>query len=57
MGRLDRGGTIEVGKFADFIVIDRNPLTVPLGEIHKTKVLMTFIAGEQVYSANGNTTK
>jgi len=57
MGRLDRGGTIEVGKFADFIVIDRNPLTVPLGEIHKTKVLMTFIAGEQVYSANGSTQK
>lgn len=57
MGRLDRGGTIEVGKLADFIVIDRNPLTAPLGEIHKTKVLMTFIAGEQVYSANGSTRK
>ena len=57
MGRLDRGGTLEAGKFADFIIIDRNPLTTPLGEIHKTKVLMTFIAGEQVYSANGNTTK
>ena len=43
MGRLDRGGTLEAGKVADFIVIDRNPLTAPLGEIHKTKVLMTFI--------------
>lgn len=53
MGRLDRGGTLEVGKFADFIIIDRNPLTVPLGEIHKTKVLKTFIAGELVFSAPG----
>ena len=57
MGRLDRGDTLEAGKFADFIVIDRSPLTAPLGEIHKTKVLMTFIAGEQVYTANGSTTK
>lgn len=54
MGRLDRGGTIEVGKMADFIIIDRNPLTAPLGEIHKTKVLKTVIAGEEVYSAKGN---
>lgn len=29
MGRLDRGGTIEPGKQADLIVIDRNPLTAP----------------------------
>jgi predicted amidohydrolase YtcJ len=54
MGRLDRGGTIEVGKIADFIIIDRNPLTAPLGDIHKTKVLKTFIAGEEVYSAKGS---
>ncbi|MFA6031506.1 MAG: amidohydrolase [Myxococcota bacterium] len=53
MGRLDRGGTIEVGKFADFIVIDQNPLTVPLGDIHKTKVIKTFIAGELVFNSTG----
>ena len=50
----DGTGTIEVGKMADFIIIDRNPLTAPLGEIHKTKVLKTVIAGEEVYSAKGN---
>jgi len=51
MGRLDRGGTIEVGKYADMIIVDRNPLTAPVGEIHQTKVLATFIRGETVYSS------
>lgn len=57
MGRLDRGGTIEVGKFADFIIVDRNPLSAPLGEIHNTRVLEIYIAGEHVYSANAVTAK
>ena len=52
MNRLDRGGTIEVGKMADFILVDRNPLTAPLGTIHDTKVLKTYIEGELVYSAS-----
>jgi len=51
MNRLDRGGTIETGKMADFIVVDRNPLTAPLGTIHDTKVLQTYIEGELVYPA------
>lgn len=50
LGRLDRGGTIEPGKLADVIVVDRNPLTVPVGQIHDTRVLATFIAGEEVWS-------
>jgi predicted amidohydrolase YtcJ len=50
LGRLDRGGTIEPGKLADVIVVDRNPLTTPVGQIHSTRVLATFIAGEQVYA-------
>ena len=53
MGRLDRGGTIEVGKYADLIIVDQNPLTVDAGAIHKTKVLKTFIRGEQVYAMEG----
>lgn len=51
MNRLDRGGTIEVGKAADMIVVDRNPLAAPLGTIHDTKVLKTYIDGKLVYSA------
>jgi len=53
MGRLDRGGTIEVGKYADLIIVNQNPLIVDVGAIHKTKVLKTFIRGEQVYTAEG----
>lgn len=53
MGRLDQGGTIEPGKLADMIVVDRNPMTVAAGEIHKTRVLATYIAGEKVFAAEG----
>jgi predicted amidohydrolase YtcJ len=52
MGRLDKGGTLEPGKLADLIILDRNPLTVPVGEIHQTKVLATYIAGEKVFTAS-----
>ncbi len=50
MGRLDKGGTIEVGKLADLIILDRNPTKIDLGQVHQTRVLKTFIAGEEVYS-------
>jgi predicted amidohydrolase YtcJ len=45
-------GSIEVGKFADLIVLDRNPLTVPSDEIAKTRVLETVIGGNIVYEAS-----
>jgi predicted amidohydrolase YtcJ len=41
-------GSIEVGKKADFIVVDRNILTEPVDRIHDTKVLMTFFEGREV---------
>jgi predicted amidohydrolase YtcJ len=44
-------GTLEQGKLADFIVLDRDIFTVPITDVHKTKVLMTFINGEKVYQA------
>jgi predicted amidohydrolase YtcJ len=42
-------GSIEVGKSADFIVIDQNILKVPVTDIHKTKVLRTVLQGKTVY--------
>jgi predicted amidohydrolase YtcJ len=45
----DRLGTLEPGKLADFVVIDRNILEVPITTVHDTKVLMTVIGGEVVY--------
>jgi predicted amidohydrolase YtcJ len=44
-------GSIEVGRKADFIVVDRNILTEPVDRIHDTKVLMTFFEGREVFRA------
>ena len=48
-------GSLEVGKFADLIVIDRNPLTVPAEVIAKTQVLNTVVGGKVVYEATATT--
>jgi predicted amidohydrolase YtcJ len=42
-------GSIEVGKYADFTIFDRNIMTIPEEEILDTKVAMTVIGGEIVY--------
>lgn len=47
----DRLGTIETGKLADLVVIDRNIFDVPITTVHATKVLLTIINGEVVYDA------
>ena len=38
-------GSLEVGKFADLIVLDRNPLTIPADDIAKVQVLETVVGG------------
>jgi len=48
----DVTGSIEVGKFADLIVLDRNVLEVPADEIADTIVLQTIIGGRIVYQAD-----
>jgi predicted amidohydrolase YtcJ len=45
----DVDGTIETGRAADLIVLDRNLFKVPAGSIHKTYVLLTLLDGEPVY--------
>jgi predicted amidohydrolase YtcJ len=42
-------GSIEVGKKADIVVLDRNLLESPVSEIADTNVLMTLFEGEMVY--------
>jgi len=44
-------GSIEPGKLADLIVIDRDILTCPEDEIKETKVLRTILGGKTVYKA------
>ncbi|MDH5241165.1 MAG: amidohydrolase [Gammaproteobacteria bacterium] len=42
-------GSIEVGKLADLIVLDRNLFGIPAKEISDTKVLLTLLGGQPVY--------
>jgi hypothetical protein len=45
----DETGSVEVGKLADLIVIDRNLFEIAPEDISETKVLLTLFAGEPVY--------
>jgi predicted amidohydrolase YtcJ len=46
-------GMLGPGRLADFIVLDRDPLTVPAIELKDVKVLATFLGGEVVHQAPG----
>jgi predicted amidohydrolase YtcJ len=44
-------GSIEPGKFADLLILDRDIMTVPAAEIPKTSVRMTILGGRIVHQA------
>jgi predicted amidohydrolase YtcJ len=46
-------GSIEVGKAADVIVLDRNLFEIPASQIHEARVLWTLLEGKEVYRAPG----
>ena len=46
----DKLGTLEIGKRADFIFIDRDIFKRPASDIRDTQVLETWINGQQVFS-------
>jgi len=41
-------GSLEPGKLADFIGVDRDVLSVPVDELKEVKVLQTFVGGKKV---------
>jgi hypothetical protein len=46
-------GSLEVGKLADFIVLDRNVAEVEAADLGATKVLRTVVGGRVVFDAGG----
>ncbi len=44
-------GTIEVGKWADFTILDQDIMKIPEADILKVKNVMTVVGGEIVYRA------
>jgi predicted amidohydrolase YtcJ len=47
----DRLGSLEAGKWADFILIDRDYFEIPAYEIDDIRVLQTWVGGKLVYDA------
>ena len=43
-------GSIEPGKLADIVVLEKDPLTMPTDRLQDIKVNMTIIGGKIVYS-------
>jgi predicted amidohydrolase YtcJ len=45
----DRKGTLTPGKVADFVILDRNPVEIPPGELADLRVVETVFRGETIY--------
>lgn len=47
----DETGTIEPGKLADLVVIDRDLLAIPADSLREARVVLTLVGGRVVYEA------
>jgi predicted amidohydrolase YtcJ len=47
----EQKGSLEVGKWADFTVLDQDIMKVPDAEILDTKVIMTVVGGDVIFSS------
>ena len=46
----DERGSISEGKYADFLLVDKDVLTCPVTEIHEAKPAATYFEGKKVYA-------
>ena len=53
IGGEERFGSLQKGKLADFIILDKNPMVTPINDITDIKVLATYIDGKKVWSLPG----
>jgi len=49
MHQEDRVGSIETGKRADMVVLDRDLFKIPATELSEVQVVMTLLDGEIIY--------
>ena len=42
-------GSVSVGKYADFLLVDKDVMTCPVNEIHTAKPLATYFEGKKVF--------
>jgi predicted amidohydrolase YtcJ len=42
-------GSLEAGKWADFIITDKDIMKVDINEVPNVKILATYLNGEKVY--------
>ena len=46
----DERGSVSVGKYADFLLVNKDVLTCPVTEIHEAKPAATYFEGKKVFS-------
>jgi predicted amidohydrolase YtcJ len=49
----DQIGSLEAGKLADFIIVDRDLLTCPVDDVKDAQVLATYLEGRRVFPKRG----
>jgi len=52
MNMEDMVGSLEIGKYADIIILDQNLFEIPVEEISATIVLKTILAGKVVFDSS-----
>ena len=50
-------GSIEVGKFADVTVLEKDIMKIPQDSIPSVRAIATFIDGSMVYELKGDTSE
>ena len=43
-------GSVSVGKYADFLLVNKDVLSCPASEIHEAKPAATYFEGKRLYS-------